>query len=76
MKTYNVFQQKSPHAVKTAEKNEDGTSVYDYHLNLKHVGQVRAHNGSEAIDIARKEIDVFKTASRSTLGAFPIVQEW
>lgn len=71
MKSFNVYQQFAPVPRKT--KDKEGNQEYD--SRLVHVGQVQAHSGSHAIDVARDTMPEFKRASRNTLAAYPIVEE-
>ena len=72
MKSYRVFQQRHPLAYKS--KDEEGHDVVTWYTNLEPVAMLEARSGSEAIDLA-KQLPVFRSASRRTLGAFPIVQQ-
>jgi hypothetical protein len=75
MKRFNVFQQLPPipQAVYTNRKQE---KELEYHLHLKKVGEVRAHSGAHAIDVARERFSCFThfTVPTGTLASFPIVE--
>lgn len=74
MNRYAVYQQRRPIAYKTGKQGAEGKPEMEYSANLVHVGEVRAHSGSHAIDVARDTVTEFKTTSRKTLAAFPIVE--
>jgi len=75
MNLYAVYQQRPPVATKTNKVDEDGKPSTEWEAHLRYVGEVKAYTGSHAIDVARETLDAFKTASRKTLAAFPIVEQ-
>lgn len=74
MNRYAVYQQRQPIGRKTGKLDEKGKPEVEYTPNLVLVGQVQAYTGSHAIDVARDTVTEFKTASRKTLAAYPIVE--
>lgn len=75
MKRFDVYQQQRPIDTKVDGPTlSDPTKVTPWELNLVHVGQVDARDGYHAIEVARQTLAAFRSASRKTLGAFPVVE--